>query len=248
MARKIFTTDELELLSDPTKMTWLQHLKFSIEGFAYLFWEVVARRNKQYISHKAAALFIDDGLVEQITERGYCERGKFFELLHRIHNNAELLVLHVERPYTYFPWDDDGTEYGLKVNYQLELPGGQVKGKTGVDVAIQELIDEAGIGAEQVLCWTDAYPSPSANDGGTHIERYGLWYVLCTGKAHPPMSKKNPEQLREGIVGFNSVAISKLNLYKEAAAINGTPIELWVHVASFGIMASLNRTPVGLGD
>lgn len=248
MGRQIFKEENLTYLGDGRTTTWLRHLKFSIPNFRFPFWEVVARRNKQYTSHKAAALFVDDELRDRIELRGYIKNSDFFEQLSHVRNNAELLVLHALRPYTYFPWEDDDTEFGLQENYQLELPGGQATGKVGSDVAILELIEEAGIGAAQVLCWTDAYPSPSANDGGTHIERYGLWYVLCTGKAHPPMDKKDPERFKEGIVGSDMVPVEQLASYRAHAAKNGIPIELWVHTASFGLQASLNEERYGFGD
>ena len=155
-------------------------------------------------------------------------------------SEARLLLLNVIRPVYFYEWPDDGQEGGLTVNWQLELPGGQAKKKEGgARAAIRELVEEAGIGAENVLCWTEGYLSPSANDAGTHVERYGMWYVLLTGTPHPPHDPKNPGKYKEGIVGWNEVPLSELGRFLDSAAKNGTPIELFVHLAANGLLAGL---------
>lgn len=241
MPRKIFKEESMRTLTPEGEKTWLRHIQFSnIPNFRFPFWEVVYRNNRQYISHKAAAIFLPEKIVRNVEAKGYCERELFFRTLKLagIHD-AKLYIQHALRPYTYFAWPDDGKKFGLTENWQLEIAGGQVEEEEGITAAIRELVEESGIGAEQVLCWTDAFPSPTANDAGTHLERYGLWYVLCSGDPHPPMDSKNPDRYREGIVGFDMVAISEIDSYLLGAAQRGIPIEIWVHLVAFGIKAGL---------
>lgn len=248
MKRIVFNFEQLKRLTSPELgKPWLLHASFAdISQVAYpdfrgRFWEVVYRRNREFVSHKTVPLFIPEALAAKVSARGLLTAEEFFKVFAAVQSSAALLLLRAVRPYTYLPWQDDGQPTGFSENWQLELPGGQVGEKENGEAAIQELVEEAGIGAEQILCWAPAYFSPSANDGGTHMERYGLWYVLCTGTPHPPTDKKDPERYREGIVGFDAVPVDEVGAFLKESAEHGIPIELFVHTGAFALAANLRR-------
>ena len=134
-------------------------------------------------------------------------------------NQAEIVLLHQERPITFLPWSDDGTNTGLEFNVQVELPGGKKEpGQTMTVTARAELLEEAGIG--DVLCSAPLYHGYRANSAGHQKERYAMELIIAIGQP-----TDTDQQVEEGIVKAYTVSLGQVTAHLDNLARRGYLIE-----------------------
>lgn len=238
--RVIIPTDQMTLLTAPQSKTWLRHYRIEHPSLPYPA-EMVARSNGTYTAHKAVLIFIPPELAARVEKKGLVTLGTFFKYLRSVEDDAQLLLVEMVRPHSFFTYEDEGEPTALGSNMQLELPGGQAPGKKGFEAVLQEATEEVNLDAKQVLCWAPAFFSPTANDAGTHAERYQMWYVLCSGQSRPPTDEERVAQMSEGITKRYLIDLRDLEEVIAAREHgDGMSIEIWVRMLRLELFRGLH--------
>lgn len=220
---------------NPATRTWLKHFTVRMPGVNFPA-EVVARTNGKWLAEKAIPIFVDQANMAEFEHvRGQCSNQDLFRYLNAIgFEKLSVVLIESLRPVYFFPWPDN---LGKS---QLELPGGlSEEGEDSYGVAgLREMLEELGLEDGEVLAHSPVYPSPAANDAGTHVERYGMSFVLCTGR---PRSHEGgaDTRLKEGIVGVHSFGLSSFldDLFENQRT--GRPVEQMALMAAFALEARM---------
>lgn len=247
MSRKILQPNDYAVISPPG--TYLKHIKIPGEKIGTNFpAEIVARSRGDYIAHKVLPIFVTETQVKRMRshiEAGkFCEPARFFFTVRDLgFEECRTLIMYVNRPVYYLPFPNDGKEGEIAENWQLEIPGGKAKAtEEGAQAGIREMVEEAGIGVESVLCYTHAYPGYIANDSGTHAEIQKLWFALVIGDPRPPVGK-------EGIVGYATPTLREVRaIIREHYGKKGVVPEVWVPYAVDSLLLGVTHREEGVSD
>ena len=135
---------------------------------------------------------------------------------------SSVVLIHQNRPITYLPWSDDGTETELRYNVQVELPGGIIEqGELKGFAAKREMLEEAGLLNHRIICVADLYFGYLANSAGHQKERYGMSLIIATGDIGPVTMG----QTEEGIVKAELVPLIDIHKHLDTLAESGHLIE-----------------------
>lgn len=164
-------------------------------------------------------------IVPQDRAADFAVTMTFEDILHTLLGCIEqstIVLIHQNRPITYLPWSDDGTETELRYNVQVELPGGIIEqGELKGFAAKREMLEEAGLRNHRIICLTDLYFGYLANSAGHQQERYGMSLIIATGDIGPVTTS----QTAEGIVKAELVPLTDIHKHLDNLAETGHLIE-----------------------
>ena len=146
-------------------------------------------------------------------------------------STIDTCLLAADRPVTYFEYPPS---VELRVNYQLELPGGVAEGsETGLTAGIREAVEELGLMRDDIVQWAPLVDFPAAPSAGSVVELYTT--QVCLVKRTPPAPPA-----KEGIIPEHChiCPLLAIESYLRFQASSGVVIEhlAWEALCQLGLM------------
>lgn len=208
--------------------------------------QVVARTSGNYMATKALPVFVPEAVLNRSgislpATKSEVSKQRFMSDLTQIGiDNLSVGLICSQRPIYYFPWPDQVTKW------QYEVPGGKIEsGDRSPGIAgMRELMEEFGIEDGRIVTYCKAYTRPMAWDAGTHVERYWINFMLCTGRP-PSHTGVKDSRLKEGIVAITQQPLRKFVSSLDAAMEDNEAVEGYAYTAAAILESSLKVWPLG---